>query len=312
MGQTAKLEINGKSIDLQMTIGSEDEVGLDVSQLRNQTGAITLDYGYANTGATESEITFIDGETGILRYRGYPIEQLAESSNFVEVSYLLYYGELPSTEQLKQFADNITMHTLLPERMRGLFSGFTKDAHPMGILTSAVAALSTYYPTGEEFSEEGSQLALYRLMGKVPNIASMAYKMSIGQPQIFPSNALDYTENLLNMMFALPTGPYDIHPDVARALDVLLILHADHEQNCSTSTVRMVGSSQANVYSSISAGMGALWGPLHGGANQAVLEMLDAIHTSNQSLEQFVQEVKDKDSHSRALLGKDRNWPCTA
>ncbi|MCZ6473498.1 MAG: citrate synthase [SAR324 cluster bacterium] len=301
MTQTARLEVNGKSIDLQLTVGTEDEVGMDVSQLRSQTGAITLDYGYANTGSTESAITYIDGEKGILRYRGYPIEQLAEDSSFLEVSYLLNFGELPSEAQLKEFTDNITIHTLLPERMRGLFNGFTKDAHPMGILSSAVTALSTYYPMGEEFSDQGAKLALYRLMGKLPTIASTAYKMSIGQPQIFPNNLLDYTDNLLNMMFALPTGPYDIHPDVARALDVLLILHADHEQNCSTSTVRMVGSSEANVYGAISAGINALWGPLHGGANQAVLEMLDEIQRSDQSLEQFVAEVKDKDSHSRLM-----------
>lgn len=301
MGQTAKLEVNGKSIDLPITVGSENEVGMDISQLRSKTGAITMDYGYANTGATESAITFIDGEEGILRYRGYPIEQLAEDSSFIEVSYLIHFGELPTEQQLKEFSEGITMHTLLPERLRGLFSGFTKDAHPMGILSSAVAALSTYYPAREEFSEEGARLALYRLMGKLPTIASVAYKISIGQPQIFPNNALGYCENLLNMMFALPTGPYNIHPDVARALDVLLILHADHEQNCSTSAVRMVGSSQANVYSSVSAGIGALWGPLHGGANQAVLEMLAEIDQSHQSLDQFIQEVKDKDSHSRLM-----------
>ena len=301
MGQTARLEVNGKSIDLPITVGSEDEVGMDISQLRSQTGAITMDYGYANTGATESAITFIDGEKGILRYRGYPIEQLAEDSSFLEISYLLYYGELPNSAQLKEFSDGITMHTLLPERLRGLFNGFTKDAHPMGILSSAVAALSTYYPAEEEFTEEGATLALYRLMGKMPTIASAAYKISIGQPQIFPNNALDYCENLLNMMFALPTGPYEIHPDVARALNVLLILHADHEQNCSTSSVRLVASSQANVYSAISAGIGALWGPLHGGANQAVLEMLDEINRGHQSLEEFIQEVKDKDSHSRLM-----------
>ena len=301
MAQSARLEVNGKSIDLQLTIGSEDEVGMDVSQLRNQTGAITLDYGYANTGATESSITYIDGEAGILRYRGYPIEQLAEDSSFVEVSYLLNYGELPNEKQLKEFADGITIHTLMPERLRGLFNGFTKDAHPMGILCSTVAALSTYYPPGEEFSDEGAKVAFYRLMGKLPTIAAAAYKFHIGQPQVFPNNALDFTDNLLNMMFALPTGPYDIHPDVSRALDVLLILHADHEQNCSTSTVRLVGSSQANVYAAVSAGIGALWGPLHGGANQAVLEMLAEIEQSHQSLEQFIQEVKDKDSHSRLM-----------
>jgi citrate synthase len=301
MADTAKLTVNGKSIDLALTVGSENEVGMDVSQLRSSTGAITLDYGYANTGSTESAITFIDGEKGILRYRGYPIEQLAEDSNFLEVSYLINYGELPTEAQLKDFQENITLHTLLPERLRGMFSGFTKDAHPMGILSSTVAALSTFYPEKEEFSEEGSKVALYRLMGKLPTIAGTAYKMNIGQPQVFPNNLLGYTENLLNMMFALPTAPYDVHPDVARALDVLLILHADHEQNCSTSTVRMVGSSQANVYGAISAGINALWGPLHGGANQAVLEMLEHIREEHTSLEAFVQEVKDKDTPSRLM-----------
>ncbi len=301
MTQTAKLEVNGKTIDLALTVGTENEVGMDVSQLRSSTGAITLDYGYANTGATESAITFIDGEAGILRYRGYPIEQLAEDSTFAEVSYLLNYGELPTPQQLQDFTEGISIHTLLPERLRGMFAGFVKDAHPMGILSSAVAALSTFYPIGEEFTEEGSKLALFRLMGKLPTIASTAYKMNIGQPQIFPSNSLGYTENLLNMMFALPTAPYNVHPDVARALDVLLMLHADHEQNCSTSTVRMVGSSQANVYGAISAGINALWGPLHGGANQAVLEMLQEIAEGDQSLKAFVQEVKDKDSASRLM-----------
>ncbi len=222
MTQTAKLEVNGKTIDLALTVGTENEVGMDVSQLRSSTGAITLDYGYANTGATESAITFIDGEAGILRYRGYPIEQLAEDSTFVEVSYLINYGELPTPQQLQDFTEGISIHTLLPERLRGMFAGFVKDAHPMGILSSAVAALSTFYPLGDEFSEEGSKLALFRLMGKLPTIASTAYKMNIGQPQIFPSNSLGYTENLLNMMFALPTAPYNVHPDVARALDVLL------------------------------------------------------------------------------------------
>lgn len=284
-----------------MTVGTEGETGLDISKLRSETGAVTLDYGYANTGSCESAITFIDGEKGILRYRGIPIEQLAESSSFLEVSYLLFYGELPTSEQLADYTQNITMHTLLHEDLRHLFTAFPTNAHPMAVLSSAVNALATYYPDHHHMGLEGSEAAMFRLMGKVPTIAAAAYKHGIGQPFTYPNNALSYTENFLNMMFAVPSEAYPVHPDVAKALDVLLILHADHEQNCSTSTVRLVGSSQANLYASVAAGINALWGPLHGGANQAVLEMLEAIRTSGDSVDSFIKEVKDKDSTSRLM-----------
>lgn len=303
MTNPAKIEVNGKSLELPETVGSEGEIGLDISQLRSKTGAVTLDYGYANTGSTESAITFIDGEKGILRYRGYPIEQLAEHSNFQEVSYLLYHGELPTKEQLDKFKGNISQHTMLHERARRMFEAFTKDAHPMAMLVTGVAALSAYYfeENANPDDEEATMLAMYRLMGKLPTIAAAGYKMTIGQPYVYPSNSLDYTGNFLNMMFSVPAEPYEIHPDVAKALDILLILHADHEQNCSTSTVRLVGSSHANVYASVSAGISALWGPLHGGANQAVLEMLEGIRNRGMTMKDFITEVKDKDSHARLM-----------
>jgi len=301
MSDHATITVNGTSLDLPMTVGTEGETGLDISKLRSETGAVTLDYGYANTGSCESAITFIDGEKGILRYRGIPIEQLAESSSFLEVSYLLFYGELPTSEQLADYTQNITMHTLLHEDLRHLFTAFPTNAHPMAVLSSAVNALATYYPDHHHMGLEGSEAAMFRLMGKVPTIAAAAYKHGIGQPFTYPNNALSYTENFLNMMFAVPSEAYPVHPDVAKALDVLLILHADHEQNCSTSTVRLVGSSQANLYASVAAGINALWGPLHGGANQAVLEMLEAIRTSGDSVDSFIKEVKDKDSTSRLM-----------
>jgi citrate synthase len=301
MPNTAKVEVNGKSVELPVIVGTENEVAFDISALRGKTGAITMDWGYGNTGSAESAITYLNGEEGILRYRGYPIEQLAESSTFLEVSYLLYYGELPSKKQLEQFRSNITYHTLLHEDMRSFFNAFPKDAHPMAVLSSAVCALSTYYQQADESTPEGMELSMYRLMGKLPTIAAYSYKKALGQPTIFPDNALGYTENFLKMMFGLPTETYTPHPDVAKALDVLLILHADHEQNCSTSTVRMVGSSRANLFASISAGIAALWGPLHGGANQAVLEMLESIVASGLSTKQFITQVKDKDSSSRLM-----------
>jgi citrate synthase len=301
MSNSAKVEVNGKTVELPIIVGSENEVAFDIAALRGKTGAITMDWGYGNTGSAESAITYLNGEEGILRYRGYPIEQLAESSNFLEVSYLLYYGELPTKQQLETFRSNITYHTLLHEDMRNFFAAFPKDAHPMAVCSSAVCALSTFYQQGDEGTPEGMDLSMYRLMGKLPTIAAWAYKRGLGQPTIYPDNSLGYTENLLKMMFALPTEEYQVHPDVAKALDVLLILHADHEQNCSTSTVRMVGSSRANLFASISAGIAALWGPLHGGANQAVLEMLEEIHASDLSTKQFIDQVKDKDSSSRLM-----------
>ena len=301
MSKTARVEVNGKSVELPVIVGTENEVAFDISALRGKTGAITMDWGYGNTGSAESAITFLNGEEGILRYRGYPIEQLAESSSFLEVSYLLYYGELPNKKQLETFQSNITYHTLLHEDMRNFFAAFPKDAHPMAVLSSAVCALSTFYQQADEATPEGMDLSMYRLMGKLPTIAGWWYKKAHGQPTVYPDNSLGYTENLLKMMFGLPTETYEVHKDVAKALDVLLILHADHEQNCSTSTVRMVGSSRANLFASISAGIAALWGPLHGGANQAVLEMLEGIVASGLTTKKFIEQVKDKDSSSRLM-----------
>ena len=301
MTQTATLEVNGKKIDLPVIVGSEGEVAVDISKMRSSTGAITLDYGFGNTGATDSAITFLDGEEGILRYRGYPIEQLAEQSDFLEVSYLLLHGELPDQSQMNNFRNAITYHTMLHEDMRQFFAAFPKDAHPMAILSSVVCALSTFYEHDDETSDEGFNLSMARLMGKLPTIAAFAHKKNVGQPFVYPDNSLDYGENFLHQMFSLPTESYTVPPAVARALDVLLILHADHEQNCSTSTVRLVGSSQANLFASISAGIAALWGRLHGGANQAVLEMLAEIHRSGAPVASFVEKAKDKDSPFRLM-----------
>ena len=301
MTLTAKIEVNGTTVELPVVEGSEKELGIDISTLRGKTGAITMDWGYGNTGSAESGITFLDGELGILRYRGYPIEQLAESSNFLYVSYLLYHGELPTSAQLEVFKSKIVYHTLVHEDMRSFVNAFPKDAHPMAVLSSAVCALSTYYQQGDESTQEGLELSMFRLMGKLPTIAAWTYKKSLGHPYIYPDNDLNYCENFLKMMFSLPTENYVPHPDIAKALDVLLILHADHEQNCSTSTVRMVGSSKANLFASISAGIAALWGPLHGGANQAVLEMLEEIVGSGKSTKEFINSVKDKDSSSRLM-----------
>ncbi|MDH4122194.1 MAG: citrate synthase [Deltaproteobacteria bacterium] len=301
MTDKAKLDVGGKTVELPLVVGSEKEVGIDISALRQATGAITLDYGYGNTGSCESAITFLDGEEGILRYRGYPIEDLAEKSSFLEVSYLLIYGELPTPQQMKDFNRNIARHSLLHEDMKNIFQAFPPDAHPMAILGSVVCALSTYYQHGDETHEEGLNQSIYRLMGKLPTIASFAYKKSIGQPYIYPRTDLDYCTNFFHQMFAVPTEPYPVHPDIARALDVLLILHADHEQNCSTSTVRLVGSSQANLFASISAGISALWGPLHGGANQAVLEMLEAIKAGGGDVKKYVAMAKDKNSSFRLM-----------
>jgi len=301
MDRTATIEVNGKKVELPVVVGSEGEVGIDIGNLRGATGAITMDNGYANTGSTESGITFLDGEQGVLRYRGYPIEELAAHSSFLEVSYLLIFGELPSQSELDEFRDNVTRHTMLHEDMRQFFSAFPKDAHPMAILSSVVCALSTFYQQSDESTESGFRLSMYRLLGKLPTIAAFAYKRSIGQPFIYPDNSLEYCENFLNQMFAVPAEPYKNSPEVASALDTLFILHADHEQNCSTSTVRLVGSSQANLFASISAGIAALWGPLHGGANQAVLEMLTEIDNSGRPVSKALEMAKDKDSGFRLM-----------
>jgi citrate synthase len=270
--------------------------GLGVTKLLKETGFVTLDPGFVNTGSCASKITFIDGDEGILRYRGYPIDQLAEHSTFLEVSYLLIYGELPSTEQLEQFSSRIRNHTLLHEDLRRFFDGFPRDAHPMAVLSSAVSALSTFYQEClDPFDQDQVESATVRLMAKLPTIAAYAYKKSIGQPLLYPDNSLGYVENFLRMTFGVPAAQYDVDPTMARVLDMLFILHADHEQNCSTSTVRLVGSSHANLFSSVSAGVNALFGPLHGGANQAVLEMLERIAAEGGDVGSFVRRVKDKE-----------------
>ncbi|HQU41696.1 MAG: citrate (Si)-synthase, partial [Planctomycetia bacterium 21-64-5] len=275
MSDAAQLRIDDKEIDLPVVVGTEDEKAIDVSQLRAQTGLITLDEGYVNTGATTSAITFLDGEQGVLRYRGYPIEVLAQHCDFIETSYLLIYGELPTQQQLEAFRNSLRRHTMLHEDMKAFYNGFPRDAHPMAILSSVVGALSTFYQDSlDPHSEEQVQVSIFRLIAKLPTIAAFSYKKSIGQPFIYPRNDLSYCQNFLQMMFAVPSEPYELDPDFVDALNLLLIVHADHEQNCSTSTVRMVGSSNANLFASVSAGICALWGPLHGGANQACVEML--------------------------------------
>ena len=301
MANTARLEVNEKSIDLPLVMGSESEIGIDISKLRSQTKAITLDPGFVNTGSCESGITYLDGEKGILRYRGYLIEQLAEKSNFLEVSYLLIYGELPTNQQLNDFEYNVKQHTLLHENFRHIYQAFPKDAHPMAILSSIVCALSTFYPDFSATDSDAVDLAIWRLMGKLPTIAAWSYKKNIGQPFVYPINEFTYTKNFLNMLFGVPTTNYEVPEEFVKALNVLFILHADHEQNCSTSTVRLVGSSEANLFASISTGIAALWGPLHGGANQAVLEMLKQIHSDGGDVQKFVKLAKDKGSGFRLM-----------
>ena len=301
MLDTVKFEVNEKLIDLPLVIGSEGETGIDISKLRAQTKTITLDPGFVNTGSCESEITFLNGEKGILRYRGYPIEELAENSSFLEVSYLLIYGELPSKQQLENFEFNVKRHTMLHEDVRHIYQAFPKDAHPMAILSSIVCALSTFYPDFSATAHEAVDLAIWRLLGKLPTIAAWSYKQHIGQPFIYPVNKYSYTKNFLNMLFGVPATEYEVPQEFVQALNVLFILHADHEQNCSTSTVRLVGSSEANLFASISSGIAALWGPLHGGANQAVLEMLQKIHKDGGDAQKFIKLVKDKDAGFRLM-----------
>ncbi|MFN9915363.1 MAG: citrate/2-methylcitrate synthase, partial [Pirellulaceae bacterium] len=283
-------------------IGTENERAIDISQLLRNTGHITMDEGFANTGSTTSSITYLDGDRGILRYRGYPIEVLAEHCDFVETSYLLIYGELPTREQLQQFRDSIRKHTLLHEDMRKFYNGFPRDAHPMAILSSVVGALSTFYQDSlNPHDPQQVTVSIHRLLAKLPTIAAYSFKTSFGQPFIYPQNSLDYCENFLNMMFAVPTEKYQADPDFVRALNLLLIVHADHEQKCSTSTVRMVGSSNANLFASISAGICALWGPLHGGANEACVNMLRKIADDGGNVKKYVDMAKDKSSNFRLM-----------
>ncbi len=299
-----KIDYDGKTFEYEVVEGSENERAVDISTLRSDTGLITLDYGYMNTGSVESAITYIDGDAGILRYRGYPIEQLAQRGSFIETSYLLIYGELPTLEQLNTFRHNIKMHTMIHEDIKEFYDGFPKDAHPMAILSSVVSSLSTFYPDSQYiYDPDQVELSIIRLMAKLPTIAAYAYKKSIGQPFLYPDNSLDLTENFLTMMFAVPSEPYVADPVLVDALKVLFILHADHEQNCSTSTVRMVGSAEANVFASVAAGINALWGPLHGGANQAVVEMLERIQLEDDGdVSKAVARAKDK-SNDFKLFG---------
>ncbi|WP_219415022.1 citrate synthase [Pseudonocardia nigra] len=300
---TAVLRHPGGDHEMAIKPATEGASAFDVSKLLSSTGMVTLDSGFGNTAACASGITYIDGDAGILRYRGYPIEQLAEGSTFLETSYLLIYGELPTQAELDAFTNRISRHTLLHEDLKRFFDGFPRDAHPMPVLSSAVSALSTFYQDSlDPFDNDAVELSTVRLLAKVPTIAAYAYKKSVGQPFLYPDNSLGLVENFLRMTFGFPAEPYEIDPDFARALEVLLILHADHEQNCSTSTVRMVGSSQANLFASISAGINALFGPLHGGANQAVLEMLQRIRDEeNGDVEKFVERVKNKEKGARLM-----------
>ncbi|HEV7192439.1 MAG TPA: citrate synthase [Jatrophihabitantaceae bacterium] len=294
--EPAFVEVPGHDrLELPIVAATEGAAGADISKLLGATDVVTYDPGFANTASCTSAITYIDGDAGILRYRGYDIADLAENSSFVEVSYLLIHGELPTSDQLATFENSIRRHTLLHEDMKRFFEGFPADAHPMPVLSSAVSALSTFYEGFlDPFDQEDFELSTYRLLAKLPTLAAYAYKKSVGQPFLYPDNSLNLVENFLRMTFGFPAEPYEVDPAVARALDRLFILHADHEQNCSTSTVRLVGSSQANLFASVSAGINALWGPLHGGANQAVLEMLQQIRASGGNVSEFVDKVKNK------------------
>ncbi|MDC3103859.1 citrate synthase [Flavobacteriales bacterium] len=304
MSYKAELHYNGNVYQLPIVEGTQNEKALDISRLRGESGLITLDKGFKNTGSTESAITFLNGEEGILKYRGYSIEELADKSSFVEVSYLLIYGELPTTEQLKSFQEEITNHTLVHEDVKSILDGFPSKSHPMGVLSSLVSSLTAFYPKSLDPNRSASEVngTIIRLLAKLPTLAAWSYKNRMRQPVVYPNNSLDYCSNFLRMMFALPTEEYQINSVVAKALDKLLILHADHEQNCSASTVRIVGSSHASLYTSVSAGIAALWGPLHGGANQAVIEMLENIRRDGGDVEKYVARAKDK-SDSFRLMG---------
>ncbi|KAA1430738.1 citrate synthase [Mycolicibacter arupensis] len=295
--ETASLRYPGGELELPIVHATEGSDALAIGSLLAKTGYTTFDNGYANTSPVKSAITYIDGDAGILRYRGYPIEQLAEKSTFIEVSYLLIYGELPTTDQLAEFTRRIQRHTMLHEDLKRFFDGFPRNAHPMPVLSSVVNALSAYYQDSLDPSDNDQvELSTIRLLGKLPTIAAYAYKKSAGQPFLYPDNSLSLVENFLRMTFGLPAEPYEVDPEVVRALDMLFILHADHEQNCSTSTVRLVGSSRANLFTSISGGINALWGPLHGGANQAVLEMLEQIRDQQGgNVTDFVRKVKNRE-----------------
>ena len=302
MSKIAILELDGKKYEFPVIVGTENEVAIDIDKLRSASGAITIDPGYKNSGSCKSEITFLDGEEGILRYRGYSIEDLADKANFLEVSYLLIFGELPTPSQLEKFETDIRKYTLVNEEMKNIIDGFPKTAHPMGVLSSLTSALTAFNPKAvNPHNEKEMYEAVCKTMGKFLVIATWTYRKSMGYPLNYYDNTKGYVDNFMRLMFELPTGPYTADPKVVAALDKLFILHADHEQNCSTSTVRIVGSSHAGLFASISAGVSALWGPLHGGANQAVLEMLQEIHDNGGDVAKFVLKAKDKDDPFRLM-----------
>jgi citrate synthase len=303
MAKKAELHYDGKVFDIPVVTGTEDENALDISKLREESGLITLDRGFKNTGSTESAITFLNGEQGILRYRGYSIEELAEKSSFLEVSWLLIYGELPTVKELEKFTNDISAHTLVHEDVKSILDGYPSKAHPMGVLSSLVSSLTAFYPKSLDPNRSKEQIngTIIRFIAKLPTLAAWSFKNRMRQPIAYPKKGLSYTANFLHMMFDLPTHDTEINPVVAKALDKLLILHADHEQNCSASTVRIVGSSHASLYASVSAGIAALWGPLHGGANQAVIEMLEEIKADGGNVDKYVAKAKDKTDSFRLM-----------
>ena len=303
MSKTVELNVDGKSYKLPIIEGTENEQAIDISKLRDESGLITLDFGYKNTGATKSAITFLDGDLGILRYRGYSIEELAEKSTFIEVAYLLIFGSLPTSDQLETFSNDIARNALVHEDVKKILDGFPSSAHPMGVLASLFCSQTAFYPESLQpnRSKEAVYLSIVRSMGKMPTFAAWSYTNALGHPVNYPDSSLDYCSRFLKMMFALPGEKYDIDPVIAKALDKLLILHADHEQNCSTSTVRIVGSSQASIYASLSAGINALWGPLHGGANQEVIVMLEAIKQDGGNVDKWIDKAKDKNDPFRLM-----------
>ena len=303
MTEKAKIILpDGQSFDFQVLTGSEHEKGIDISSLRKQTGYITLDPGFVNTGFCESSITFLDGEKGVLRYRGYPIEELAEKSSFIEVAYLLINGELPKKDQLENFTNRINLRSMIHEDMRHFFEGFSQNSHPMVILSAMISSLSAYYAEASgKASIENLEINSARLIAKISTIAAFSYKKSVGQPFVYPRDELPYCAKFLNMMFSVPAESYELDPVIEQSLELLLILHADHEQNCSASTVRVVGSSMANVYASVASGILALWGPLHGGANQQVVEMLQQIHEDKAGISKYIEKAKNQDSSFRLM-----------
>ena len=302
MGDSAKLNCEDHDLELPIVVGTENEKAIDIGALRKQTGLVTIDEGYVNTGAVQSSVTFLNGEEGVLRYRGYPIEDLASNCDFVEVAYLLIYGELPNQEELAQFRSKIRRHTMLHEDLKSFYDGFPRDAHPMAILSSVVSAMSTFYQDSlDPHDPEQVEVSIHRLLAKLPTIAAFSHKKSLGQPFIYPNNNSSYCENFLQMMFSVPCEDYKVDKTFVEALNMLLIVHADHEQNCSTSTVRMVGSADSNIFASISAGICALWGPLHGGANEAVVNMLTRIQNDGGDVDKYVNMAKDKEDGFRLM-----------